>query len=99
MWQFDMVFIQTLNKFCTAIENIKDIQFINSIYNQQPPNNLLFLIYFFTNKLVQKHNENVFTNTLSHTFIFKTMDINHGYYLTNFQIIWVKLQVYILYFI
>ncbi len=26
---------------------------------------------------MQKHNENVFTNTLHPTFIFKTMDINH----------------------
>jgi hypothetical protein len=26
---------------------------------------------------VQKHNENVFTNTLGPTFIFKEMDINH----------------------
>jgi mannose/fructose/N-acetylgalactosamine-specific phosphotransferase system component IIB len=31
MQQFDMVLIQTLNKFCTAIENTKDIEFINSI--------------------------------------------------------------------
>jgi len=46
MWQSNMVFIQTLNKFCTTIENITDIQFINLIYNQQPSNNLLFLIYF-----------------------------------------------------
>jgi hypothetical protein len=29
------------------------------------------------NKLVQKQNENVITNTLGPTFIFKTMDINH----------------------
>jgi hypothetical protein len=34
MWKFDMVFIQTLNKFCTTIKNTNDIQFINSIYNQ-----------------------------------------------------------------
>ncbi len=26
---------------------------------------------------MQKHNENVFINTLGRTFIFKTMDINH----------------------
>jgi hypothetical protein len=26
---------------------------------------------------VQKHNENVFTNTLNPTFIFKAMNINH----------------------
>jgi hypothetical protein len=32
---------------------------------------------FSTNKFVQKHNENVFINTLSPTFIFKAMDINH----------------------
>ncbi len=31
----------------------------------------------YTNKLVQKHNENVFTNTLGLKFIFKVMDINH----------------------
>ncbi len=45
--------------------------------NQQPPNNFTILYLFYTNKLVQKHNENVFTNTLSPTFIFKAMDINH----------------------
>jgi hypothetical protein len=72
-----MVLIQTLNKFCTAIENIKDIEFINSICNRQPPNNFIISYLFYTNKLVQKHNENVFTNTLSPMFIFKEMDINH----------------------
>ncbi len=77
MWQSDMVFIETLNKFHIAIENIKDIQFINSIHNQQPLNNFTILYLFYTNKLVQKHNENVFINTLGPMFIFKTMDINH----------------------
>jgi hypothetical protein len=72
-----MVFIQTLNKFRIAIKNTKDIQFINSICNQQPPNNFTIPYLFYTNKLVQKHNENVFTSTLCPTFIFKTMDINH----------------------
>jgi len=39
---------------------------------------LLHIPYlFYTNKLVQKHNENVFIKTLSHTFIFKAMAINH----------------------
>jgi hypothetical protein len=57
-----MVFIQTLNKFCIATKNTKDIQFINSIRKF---------------KLVKKHNENVFTNTLVFIFIFKAMDINH----------------------
>ncbi len=33
MQQSDMVFIQTLNKFHTTIENTKDIQSINSICN------------------------------------------------------------------
>jgi hypothetical protein len=33
MRQFDMVFIQTLNKFHTTTENTKDVEFINSIYN------------------------------------------------------------------
>jgi hypothetical protein len=77
MQQSNMVFIQTLNKFHTAIENTKDIQFINSMCNQQPSNNFNVLYLFYTNKLVQKHNENVFSNTLGPTFIFKTMDINH----------------------
>jgi hypothetical protein len=72
-----MVFIKTLNKFRIATENTKDIEFINSICNQQPPNNFIILYLFYTNKLVQKHNENVFTNTLGPTFIFKVMDINH----------------------
>ncbi len=33
MPQFDMVFIQTLNKFRTPTEKTKDIEFINSICN------------------------------------------------------------------
>ncbi len=72
-----MVFIQTLNKFCTATENTKYIEFTNSICNQQPPNNFIIPYLFYTNKFVQKHNENVFINTLGPTFIFKAMDINH----------------------
>ncbi len=72
-----MVFIQTLNKFCTTTKNTKDIEFINSICNQQPPNNFTIPYLFYTNKLVQKHNENVFINTLGHMFILKAMDINH----------------------
>jgi hypothetical protein len=59
------------------IENTKNIEFINSIYNRQPPNNFTIPYIFYTNELVQKHNENVFTNTLSPIFIFKVMDINH----------------------
>jgi len=35
----NMVFIQPLNKFCTVTKNTKDIQFVNSICNQQPPKN------------------------------------------------------------
>jgi hypothetical protein len=72
-----MVFIQTLNKFCIATKNTKDIEFKNSICNQHPPNNFIIPYLFYTNKLVQKHNENVFTNTLGPMFIFKAMDINH----------------------
>jgi hypothetical protein len=36
-----------------------------------------YFILFYTNKLVQKNNENEFTNTLGPTFILKAMDINH----------------------
>jgi hypothetical protein len=75
--QFDMVFLQTLNKFCIATKNGKDIEFINSICNQQPPNDFTIPYLFYRNKVVQKHNENVFTNILGPTFIFKAMDINH----------------------
>jgi hypothetical protein len=77
MWQFNMAFIQTLNKFCITLINTKDIQFINSIYNQQPFNNVTISYLFYINKLVQKHNENVFINTSNLKFIFKAMDINH----------------------
>jgi hypothetical protein len=42
MWQFDMVFIQTLNKFHIATKNTKNIQFI--IHNH--PTILLFHIFF-----------------------------------------------------
>jgi len=55
----------------------KDIQFINSICNQQPPNNFTIFYLFDTNKFLQKHNENVFINTLGPTFIFKAMHIDH----------------------
>ncbi len=72
-----MVFIQTLNKFHSTIENTKDIEFINSICNRQPSNDFTIPYLFYTNKLVQKHNEVMFTNTLSPTYIFKTIDINH----------------------
>jgi len=72
-----MVFIIILNEFCIVMENTKDIKFINSICNRQLPNNFNISYLFYTNKLVQKHNENVFTNTLGPMFIFKTMDINH----------------------
>jgi hypothetical protein len=50
----------------------------HSIYNRQPPNNFIIPYLFYANKLVQKHNENVFTNTLGPTFIFNTMDIIHS---------------------
>ncbi len=72
-----MVFIQTLNKFRTITKNTKDIQFINLICNRHLPNNFTIPYLFYRNKLVQKHNENVFTKTLGPTFIFKAMDINH----------------------
>ncbi len=68
-----MAFIQTLNKYCIALINIKDIQFIINNHSTM----LLFHIYFHINKLVQKHNENVFINTSNLKFIFKAMDINH----------------------
>ncbi len=66
-----------MNKIRIAIENTKDIQFINSICNWQPPNNFTIPYLFYTNKLVQKHNEHVFINILGLTFIFKAIDINH----------------------
>jgi hypothetical protein len=56
MQHFDMVFIQTLNKFHIATKKHKRY-LINSIYNQQPPNNFVISYLFYTNKLVQKHNE------------------------------------------
>jgi hypothetical protein len=84
-----MVFIQTLNKFCIVIENTKDIQFINSICNQQPPNNFVISYLFYTNKLVQKHNANVLlTHQISRLFSKQwTSTINHAHHLTNFQMI------------
>jgi hypothetical protein len=69
-----MVFIQILNKFHITIESTKEIQFINPICYKQPPNNLTIPYLFNTNKLVQKYNENVFTNTSVPTPIFKVMD-------------------------
>jgi hypothetical protein len=79
MRQFDMVFIQNLNKFRIVTKNKEDIEFIILIFNGQLPNNFTIIYLFYKNKLVQKHNENVFINTLGPTFIFKaTMPtINH----------------------
>jgi hypothetical protein len=74
IWYF---FLQTLKKMHISIENIRDIQFINFICNRQLPNNFIIPCLFYTNKLVQKNNEHVFTNTLGPTSIFKAMDINH----------------------
>jgi hypothetical protein len=34
MRQYDMVFIQTLNKFRIVTKNAKDVEFLNSICNQ-----------------------------------------------------------------
>jgi hypothetical protein len=72
-----MVFIQNLNKFRIVTKNKEDIEFIILIFNGQLPNNFTIIYLFYKNKLVQKHNENVFINTLGPTFIFKAMDINH----------------------
>ncbi len=67
-----------MNIFCTTTKNTNDIEFINfQFVINNHPTILLFCIYFYTNKLVQKHNENVFTNTLSPMFTFKAMGINH----------------------
>ncbi len=52
--------------------NTKDIQFLMDNH----PTILLFHIYYI-NKLFQKYNENMFTNTLSPMFILRAMDINH----------------------
>jgi len=75
------------------IKNIKDIQFINSMCYQQPPIDLIVPHLFYTNKLVHKHNKNVFTNTSSRTFIFKGMDIitHHVCHLTKSRMIEAKL--------
>jgi len=66
-----------LNKFCITTKNTKNIQFVNLICNQQPIDNFTIPYLFYINKLVHRKNENVFVNTLSFTFIFRIMDINH----------------------
>jgi hypothetical protein len=53
------IFIKTLNKFRITTKNTKDIEFINSNCNRQPPTDFTIPYLFYTNKLVQKHNENV----------------------------------------
>ncbi len=53
---------------------------------QQPPIVLIVPHLFYTNKLVQKHNKNVFTNTSSCTFIFRGMDINHPSCLPSYKV-------------
>jgi hypothetical protein len=59
MQHSDMFFIHTLNKFHIMSKNIEYIQFINSSCYQQSPINLIIPHLFYTNKLVQKYNENV----------------------------------------
>jgi hypothetical protein len=76
-----MHFIQTFIKFCIVIKNTKDIQFV--IDNH--PTILLLHIYYI-NKIVQKYNENVFTNTLNPMFILKAMDINHQSCLPSYKL-------------
>jgi hypothetical protein len=75
-----MISIQTLNKFHNTIENSKNMEFINSIYNQQPPNNCIIPYLFYINRLVQKYNKNVLVNTLGpHLFLEQwTSTINHA---------------------
>ncbi len=65
-------------------KNTKDIEFINSICNRQPPNNFTIVYYFIQINLCK--------NTMkmcSLTHIFKTMNINHqscppSYKLSNY---------------
>jgi hypothetical protein len=47
-----------------------------SISNEQPFNNFIISYLYYTNKLMQKHNEHVFAIKLGPTFIFKAMDIS-----------------------
>ncbi len=75
-----------MNKFGIVIENTKHIEFINSNCNQQPPNDFTIPYLIYTNKLMQKHNDNVFINTLGLTFIFKAMDINHQSYPLSYKL-------------
>jgi hypothetical protein len=49
-----MDFIQTMNKFCNATKNTKDVEIINSTCNWQPPNDFTIPYWFYINKLVQK---------------------------------------------
>ncbi len=92
MRQFDMVFIQTLNKFRTTTKNTKDIEFINSICNRQPPNDFTIPYLYYRNKLVQKRNENVFINTFGPHLFSKqwTLTMNHAHHLTNSQMLLIK---------
>jgi hypothetical protein len=85
MQQFDMLFIQTLKKIHIMTKNTKYIQFINSICYRQSQMDLTIAHLLYTNKFVQKHNENVFTNTLGPTFNFKvrTLITHHACHLTN----------------
>jgi hypothetical protein len=69
------------------MENIKDIQIINLVYNQQPPNDFSIPYLFYTNKLVQKHNENLFSNTSKSHIYFQSNEhwsTHHVLHLTNF---------------
>ncbi len=54
---------------------------------RQPPIDLIVPHLFYTNKLVQNHNENVFTNTSCLTFIFKANDINHPSCLPSYKLL------------
>jgi hypothetical protein len=68
---------------------------------QQPPIDLIVPHLFYTNKLVQKHNKIVFTNTSNPHLFSKqwTLITHHAYHLTNSLMIQAKLWVCILQFI
>jgi hypothetical protein len=71
MQQFNMPFIQMLNKFQIAAQNRMNIKCINSICYQQPNFFTISYLFYINLSLCKIKNENVVTNTLDPTFNFE----------------------------
>ncbi len=74
MWQYDINFINILNRFKTASQTIENIKCMNNNCLKTALMNNTLPYLFFTNVNTTMHNKNVFWNTLGETFTFVACD-------------------------